>query len=525
MQELGRMIKKLCSKLFSRIVITGVLILIQAAWFWSLFTSLSSYAHWLNPLMIVLSVIMCAVLIRQDSTAPEFKISWMVLFMIMPVQGGLLYLLWGDKRPAFRLRKKLDWAYDRIRPLRRTDPAAQAMLERANPRAGRTAAYLRDFAAYPVYSGTNVKFYASGEAAFPDLLEALESAQKSILLEFFIISKGKMWDAVHDVLRRKAAQGVDVRLIYDDFGSLLGLPSDFVIRMEKAHIRCIPFNPVVPLVSLVMNHRDHRKIVVIDGTVAYTGGVNLADEYINARVRFGYWKDAAIRLTGECVWSFTSMFLELWDYILKIESDYTFYRATSMEKHRLQEKIHADEKGFVQPYTDSPLDHEDVGENVYLNIISRAKKYLYIFTPYLIIGSEMRTALVNAAKSGVDVRLVVPGIPDKKLVYFLTQSNFPYLIKNGVKIYTYTPGFIHAKCFVSDDVQATVGTVNMDYRSLCLHFECGVWMYRTRAVLQVKEDALKTFAESHEVTLEEFQRKSFLVRTFMGALKLFAPLL
>lgn len=219
------------------------------------------------------------------------------------------------------------------------------------------------------------------------------------------------------------------------------------------------------------------------------------------------------------------MFLELWDYILKTESDYTFYRATSMEKHRLQEKIHADEKGFVQPYTDSPLDHEDVGENVYLNIISRAKKYLYIFTPYLIIGSEMRTALVNAAKSGVDVRLVVPGIPDKKLVYFLTQSNFPYLIKNGVKIYTYTPGFIHAKCFVSDDVQATVGTVNLDYRSLCLHFECGVWMYRTRAVLQVKEDALKTFAESHEVTLEEFQRKSFLVRTFMGALKLFAPLL
>ena len=259
--------------------------------------------------------------------------------------------------------------------------------------------------------------------------------------------------------------------------------------------------------------------------MGYVHGVNLADEYINARVRFGYWKDAAIRLTGECVWSFTSMFLELWDYILKIESDYTFYRATSMEKHRLQEKIHADEKGFVQPYTDSPLDHEDVGENVYLNIISRAKKYLYIFTPYLIIGSEMRTALVNAAKSGVDVRLVVPGIPDKKLVYFLTQSNFPYLIKNGVKIYTYTPGFIHAKCFVSDDVQATVGTVNMDYRSLCLHFECGVWMYRTRAVLQVKEDALKTFAESHEVTLEEFQRKSFLVRTFMGALKLFAPLL
>ena len=239
MQELGRMIKKLCSKLFSRIVITGVLILIQAAWFWSLFTSLSSYAHWLNPLMIALSVIMCAVLIRQDSTAPEFKISWMVLFMIMPVQGGLLYLLWGDKRPAFRLRKKLDWAYDRIRPLRRTDPAAQAMLEQANPRAGRTAAYLRDFAAYPVYSGTNVKFYASGEAVFPDLLEALESAQESILLEFFIISKGKMWDAVHDVLRRKAAQGVDVRMIYDDVGCATGLPAQYWKTLQGEGIQAV----------------------------------------------------------------------------------------------------------------------------------------------------------------------------------------------------------------------------------------------------------------------------------------------
>lgn len=217
------------------------------------------------------------------------------------------------------------------------------------------------------------------------------------------------------------------------------------------------------------------------------------------------------------------MFLELRDYILKIESDYTFYRATSMEKHRLQEKIHADEKGFVQPYTDSPLDHEDVGENVYLNIISRAKKYLYIFTPYLIIGSEMRTALVNAAKSGVDVRLVVPGIPDKKLVYFLTQSNFPYLIKNGVKIYTYTPGFIHAKCFVSDDVQATVGTVNMDYRSLCLHFECGVWMYRTRAVLQVKEDALKTFAESHEVDPGGISKKIVSCAYIYGSIEIVCP--
>lgn len=401
----------------------------------------------------------------------------------------------------------------------------QAALTRRSPGWGRLSAYLQK-RNFWLYRNTNAAYFGEGELFFRDLTEHLRQAETYIFMEYYILAEGSVWDEIFAVLKERAAAGVEIHLIIDDFGTLTRLSDDMLQSIKQAGIEVEIFNPVHRYINrLYFNYRDHRKITVIDGKVAYTGGMNLADEYINARVRFGYWKDAAIRLTGECVWSFTSMFLELWDYILKIESDYTFYRATSMEKHRLQEKIHADEKGFVQPYTDSPLDHEDVGENVYLNIISRAKKYLYIFTPYLIIGSEMRTALVNAAKSGVDVRLVVPGIPDKKLVYFLTQSNFPYLIKNGVKIYTYTPGFIHAKCFVSDDVQATVGTVNMDYRSLCLHFECGVWMYRTRAVLQVKEDALKTFAESHEVTLEEFQRKSFLVRTFMGALKLFAPLL
>ena len=509
------MIKKLCSKLFSRIVITGVLILIQAAWFWSLFTSLSSYAHWLNPLMIVLSVIMCAVLIRQDSTAPEFKISWMVLFMIMSVQGGLLYLLWGDKRPAFRLRKKLDWAYDRIRPLRRTDPAAQAMLERANPRAGRTAAYLRDFAAYPVYSGTNVKFYASGEAAFPDLLEALESAQKSILLEFFIISKGKMWDAVHDVLRRKAAQGVDVRLIYDDFGSLLGLPSDFVIRMEKAHIRCIPFNPVVPLVSLVMNHRDHRKIVVVDGNVAYTGGVNLADEYINAEQRFGYWKDAAIRLEGAAVWNFTVMFLNVWNAFRPQETDYTAFAPT---------RLPAVQDGVVQPYADSPLDEEPLAETVYLDILSQAQRYVYIYTPYLAVGEEMLDALKSAAKRGVDVRLILPGIPDKKLVFRLSRSYYLPLLRAGVRIYEFTPGFLHAKCYVSDDRVAAVGSINMDYRSMFLHFECGVLLLQNSQVLALRDDVRRTLPQCREVQCADC-RTGLAGTVLDSVLRLLSPLM
>ena len=256
--------------------------------------------------------------------------------------------------------------------------------------------------------------------------------------------------------------------------------------------------------------------------MGYVHGVNLADEYINARVRFGYWKDAAIRLTGECVWSFTSMFLELWDYILKIESDYTFYRATSMEKHRLQEKIHADEKGFVQPYTDSPLDHEDVGENVYLNIINRAKHYVYICTPYLIIDNEMMTALCLAAKSGVDVRLMTPGIPDKKLVFLLTQSYYEQLLEAGVKIYEYQPGFLHAKSFVCDDEIAVVGTINLDYRSLYLHFEDGVWIYRNQVIYDIKKDFTDTLEYCNPVSLEFCRGRNIAVRAMQSILRLFA---
>ena len=475
MQELGRMIKKLCSKLFSRIVITGVLILIQAAWFWSLFTSLSSYAHWLNPLMIALSVIMCAVLIRQDSTAPEFKISWMVLFMIMPVQGGLLYLLWGDKRPAFRLRKKLDWAYDRIRPLRRTDPAAQAMLE------------------------------------------ALESAQESILLEFFIISKGKMWDAVHDVLRRKAAQGVDVRMIYDDVGCATGLPAQYWKTLQVEGIQAVPFNPFVPLLNLVMNSRDHRKIVVVDGKTAFTGGFNLADEYINQKERFGYWCDTGVRLQGPAAWSFATIFLELWASQRPDDP--------GLDAYREEQPFPAEEPtiGLVQPYSDSPVDDENVSKNVYLDLITQAQETLWITTPYLILDNATMTALRLAAKRGVDVRIYTPGIPDKKMVYQLTCSYFEPLIRSGVKIYTFTPGFLHAKTWLVDGRIAVVGSINLDYRSLYLHFECAALLYGCAALADVGEFMMQLEKQSHLVELKEC-RTSAPGLMVSALLRLLAPL-
>ena len=507
-----------------RLMFTVLSILLEVVFLVGIFKGLNEYAVFIDNLTRIFAVILVLKIYGRNETS-SMKTPWIILILTFPILGVALYFMIGMNGGTRKMRMRYKRIDEKLLPLL---PENKEVLERLNvsdPKAGNVSNYIERNACYPVYQNTDVTYFDEAIKGLEAQLTDLAKAEQFIFMEYHAIEDEYAWSRIQTVLEERVKAGVEVRVFYDDMGSIGFVNLSFARKLEAKGIACRVFNPLLPGLNMFLNNRDHRKITVIDGKVAYTGGMNLADEYINARVRFGYWKDAAIRLTGECVWSFTSMFLELWDYILKIESDYTFYRATSMEKHRLQEKIHADEKGFAQPYTDSPLDHEDVGENVYLNIISRAKKYLYIFTPYLIIGSEMRTALVNAAKSGVDVRLVVPGIPDKKLVYFLTQSNFPYLIKNGVKIYTYTPGFIHAKCFVSDDVQATVGTVNMDYRSLCLHFECGVWMYRTRAVLQVKEDALKTFAESHEVTLEEFQRKSFLVRTFMGALKLFAPLL
>jgi cardiolipin synthase len=451
----------------------------------------------------------------------SYKLSWIFLILCLPIFGLPAYFLFGRSGLTKRMRKGMEQVSAKILPYRRQEETVREQLKEQDFYAYQQARYLADVAGYPLYREEDSRYYRNGESLFPQFLADLKRAEHYIFLEYFIVEPGEMFDAVLEILIEKAKEGVDVRLICDDVGSIQTLPSKFYKKMEDLGIRCVGFNPFRPVLSIIMNNRDHRKIAVVDGWVGYTGGFNLADEYINAKEKFGYWKDAGIRLTGSCVWSFTSMFLEMWDYITGEETDYALYRSRSA----VEQEACLPEGGFVQPYSDSPLDHEDVGENVYLHLIEHAQKYVYIFTPYLILGSEMRTALMNAAKYGVDVRIVVPAIPDKKLVYLLTQSEFSRLIQAGVKIYKYTPGFIHSKCFVVDDVHATVGTVNLDYRSLYLHFECGTYMYRTAAVMQVKEDALHTFTVSHEVTLEEYQKRLGIVRVFMGVLKLFAPLL
>ena len=398
------------------------------------------------------------------------------------------------------------------------------ILHRENENMARQAEYLSKVAHYPVYRNTETKYYPDGESLFIDMVDALKEAKHFIFMEYFIIDNGEMWGTVLDILEQKASEGLDVRMIYDDVGCVNTLPARFYKQLQERGIKCQVFNPFRPFISIVLNNRDHRKIMVVDGHTGFTGGINLADEYINKKMRFGHWKDTGVRICGEAVWNFTIMFLQMWCSITGETRDLQGDSAKAFSPNRYWDGPPGDD-GYVQPYGDSPLDEETVGENVYLQMIANARRYIYIFTPYLIIDNEMMTALCLAAKSGLDVRIVTPGIPDKRFVFLLTRSYYAQLLDAGVRIFEYNPGFIHAKCFVCDDEVAAVGTINLDYRSLYLHFECSVWMYKSRAVMEVKEDVLETLDVSTEMTVSEVKGWKLPVRMLQSLLRLLAPML
>ena len=390
-------IVKFFNRILNRITVTVVLVALQLAWLaWVFFALTTGTARvWVTGVLNGLSLLIVLYLVRKDENS-AYKVGWIALIGLLPLLGGALYLAFGNKRPSRRLRSKMQAVEQAHRADRAQQPGQTAGLYDENRGVSR---YLTQYGCYPAWQNTTARYFSCGEAMYPALLADLEKAEKSIFLEFFIVSQGKMWQGVEDILRRKAAQGVDVRLIYDDFGSLLGLPKDFVVRMERAHIRCIPFNPVVPLLSLVMNHRDHRKIVVIDGKVAYTGGINLADEYINAITRFGYWKDAGLRIEGAAVWNFTVTFLDFWNAFRPFEQDYSAFRP--------QLAVLPDSDGVVQPYADSPLDEEPVAETVYLEwcmktVMTERDAFLAYSTKY---GAELEISLAQSDHASVEASL------------------------------------------------------------------------------------------------------------------------
>lgn len=508
---------KLLKLIFSRLFIVGVILALQVGWIVLFLVRLGQYSTLITALFNVISALVVLYIINKEDN-PIYKLAWVIPILLFPLLGGLLYLSMGNKKPSRKLRRKLEKQYIATKPYLVQQEAVIQEIKKKNKQVALQSSYIRRVTNFPIYKNTLAEYYKSGEENFPVMLEELRKAKHYIFLEYFIVEEGKMWNAILDILVQKAKEGLDVRVIYDDFGCITTLPYPYYQKLESMGVKCFAFNPYIPIFSVSMNHRDHRKILVIDGHTAFTGGINLADEYINHINRFGYWKDTGIMLKGEAVWNFTIMFLQTWNAIYPTD--------TSMEQ--FYPRIHFEEEfandGYVQPYGDSPLDQETVGENVYLNMINTASEYIYMFTPYLIIDNEMMTALCLAAKKGVDVRIVTPGIPDKKTVFWLTQSYYDVLVRNGVKIYEYTPGFIHAKCFVCDDEVATVGTINMDYRSLYLHFECGVFLYESKVVKQVKEDALEVFAVSKQITIEDCHRR-LPMRLVQAVLRLFAPLL
>ena len=509
---------KLTKHIFSRLFFVVIAIIAQVLWILFAVLVLGNRFQFVIPLIEALSIIAILWLVSQDIN-PAYKLAWTILILAVPIAGAVIYFLFGKSRLAHDLHVRLDRAAAESSVYLQQDPEIRKELDNTDIEAGRQSQYICDHAGFPVYQKTATRYYHVGEELYRAMKEELSRAEHFIFLEYFIIDDGEMWQGILDILEEKAKIGLDVRLIYDDVGCVDKLPENFQFQLRRRGIKCEVFNPFIPVVSVVLNNRDHRKIMVIDGHTAFTGGINLADEYINRKERFGYWKDTGIRLQGEAAWSFTVMFLQMWSVLADEKPHYENYRP-----HEWHKEVFEDD-GYVQPYGDTPLDQETVGEYVYLNIINRARKYVYIFTPYLITDHEMVTALCLAAKSGVDVRIVTPGIPDKKLVFLLTRSYYEVLLKAGVKIYEYRPGFLHAKSFVCDDEIATVGTINMDYRSLYLHFECGVWMYRSEAVMQIKEDALAIFRESTEISLEFCRNQSVPQKCLLSILRLFAPLL
>ena len=447
-------------------------------------------------------------------------IAIIVVILLFPLFGVAVYIIFCGNRISETNRIRMSTITTITESAAdRNDDVMEALAERDRD-AAKQSEYIRTTSLCPPYRDTETTYYASGEEMFEPFLQELGAAKRYIFLEYFIVDYGVMWDRIHEILRRKVAEGVDVRVIYDDMGCITTLDKKFPKQLEAEGIKCRVFHKFIPILSAHQNNRDHRKICVIDGVCAFTGGLNLADEYINAVDRFGYWKDTAVRLKGSAAWSFTVMFLTMWDYLTmqkrRKDECYAEYRPLPEEYHAYRGN------GFVQPYTDNPLDGEPVGENVYLGMIAAAHDYIWIMTPYLIIDEPMEQALCHAAKSGVDVRIVTPGVPDKKVVYETTKSYYPNLIAHGVRVYEFAPGFLHAKTFLCDDRYATVGSVNLDYRSLYLHFECGVWMHEPDCIAAIKRDFEQTFARCTRVTEEKC---SLARRLYRGILELIAPLM
>ncbi len=510
------MFRKLLKLLSHKAAITVFSFLLQIALVVLIALYALSYFWWIWFIFLFIGFCVCIYVISRDINT-GYKLSWCMLIMTIPTFGVMIYLFIGRQHTPRRVRKRFKKASDASQVLLNMSNA-QFEAERAslNPTGTTCADLILNSASYPVYGNTETEYYPLGDKMFPNLIDDLRSAKRFIFMEYFIIDKGELWTEIEEVLRERVKAGVDVRLIYDDVGCMFTLPKKSIKRLRADGVKVVPFNKITFSFDMRLNNRSHRKITVIDGEIAYTGGANIADEYVNKKIRYGHWKDTGMRFRGEAVWSFTVMFLSFWHILDKdTELRYTDYAS----------QTDSTAVGYVQPLSSGPGRNDHLIQSAYINMISTAKRYVYITTPYLVLDNEIQTALVNAAKAGVDVRIVIPKVPDKKTIYLATKSFMPILNKAGVRIYTYSPGFIHAKMMIVDDDRAFIGTCNMDYRSFYLHYECGAMLYGVESVSDMKTDFISTLGESHEVTPEEINNVTVFTRLARSILRLLAPMM
>lgn len=513
-----KQLKHLARIVFSQKATIILLLAAQISFILFTFLRLSAQYTYLNIIFTVIALALTIYILNKPEN-PDYKLVWIIPLLAMPLFATIAYLILVNQYNTKKLRKEHYKKRIATNPFLKQSEEVLNNLNIQNKGIYRLSRYVDKFGGFPVYQNTTAEYFKSGEEKFEAMKREMKKAKHFIFLEYFIIANGEMWSEIEEILIQKVKEGVDVRLLYD--GMVSRLPYRYDRKLRKKGIKCHVYNPFRPMISTVQNNRDHRKILVIDGYTAFNGGVNIADEYINRIVRFGHWKDTAVMIKGEAVWNFTMMFLQMWEIVSGegMATDYDQYRP---ENHS---SVQIESDGFVMPYGDSPFDNENVGEMVYLNIINSAKDYVYITTPYLIIDHELVTALGYAAKSGVDVRIIVPAIPDKWYVKAIGWSYYRELIDLGVHIYEYN-GFIHAKNFVSDDTTAVVGTINLDYRSLYMHFECATYMYQMPCVAEVKEDFLNILNHNcKRITIEDCLNRPLISRMTSAVLRTFAPLL
>ena len=506
--------KKLIRIAFSKKTTIILLLLIQFTLILLTFTTLSWMSTYVRIIFSMLSVFLGFVIINTNEN-PAYKLAWIVPLIAVPVFTSVLYLILNNQYSSRRLKTKYAKKCEETKKYLKTERTLLSDIAKEDRDFEKMVRYIDHYGGYPAYRNSEAVYLPFGETKFAVMLEELRKAKKFIFMEYFIIDDGKMWQAVVDILLEKVTQGVEVRLIYDGMGSQFTLPFRYKQKMAEKGIKTLVFNPFRPMISSVQNNRDHRKILVVDGNVGITGGVNIADEYINQKNRFGHWKDTAIMLKGAAVQSFTLMFLQMWNMTEE---------KPSWEECRLSFPADSSD-GFVMPYCDAPLDGEKVGECVYMDMLYRSISYIHIMTPYLILDNELEAALKYAAMRGVEVKIILPGIPDKMSAYSLAKTHYKSLMKAGVKIYEYTPGFVHAKVFVSDDEKAVVGTINLDYRSLYHHFECATYLYRTSCISEIEQDFQQTLKKCRRVTKESVRNEKLSIKIRGRILKLFAPLM